>query len=235
MRLKPTEVGSVSEIEHNNENKAYKNKAYIVTDISSTDSDIELQDNDVYFKNKLSADYKLFKSVDQYSRVYGIYLASADNILIDINNGKVSATKIEYLSSNSGYIGNNNGIDINPSITLAEGSIYGVNNGLVIYAQWTIASSNVISSASTGDIRLAVIKDNTTGEINLNFNGAKLYDSYIEDESAANYTYYSHSGVRKTLSKSLSKFLISFAYNGAPSSTSASQPLSVLTRAISEA
>ena len=165
-RLIPTVINDVTEITE-------ANKAYIVTGTASADADgVELVSNDVYFKNQLINDYKLFKSIDQYSRVFGIKLASVSKTLIDTNAGKVSATDITNLSASGGYIGTNNGIDINPTITLSEGSIYGANNGLVIYAKWIISSVNAIYSTidvdgtstpvvSTGDIRLAIIKNNT--------------------------------------------------------------------------
>ncbi|MGN0961913.1 MAG: hypothetical protein ACI4PF_06940, partial [Christensenellales bacterium] len=186
------------------ENSTTDSFAIIVTNKETskvTNSESINKKVDIYFKDALGDNSQLFNEVGVYSRVYGINMASSSVTAITTNNGKIFGTRIDNLSAEDGYIKINNGIDINPNITLTSGNVYGTNNGLVIYPKITSSASSITQNTSNdGQIKLGVFTNKT--DLELNLGTTQILDSYIYNEYSNNYIYYSHSGNTISLSES---------------------------------
>ena len=168
---------------------------------------------DIYFvADSLEIKRTIFTTIPDDVRVYGLKAEAITAPIINTNNGKVTATTIKALSSETGYIVTNNGLDINPKIekTTGNDNIYGIlyttNNGVVLYADVTMSNDSLIASGGDGELRLSVIK--YSGTIPTNNGVIKVVDSYFTNGTS--YHYYNHIGQSQVLSSEQAKDITKF-------------------------
>ncbi|MBO7219014.1 MAG: hypothetical protein J6V40_03465, partial [Clostridia bacterium] len=187
-----------------------ENKSVIYTSTTISGSLYDVKNSTVYVRNTIDTHATVtnwINHLDKYSRLYGLNVSNVSNqaTIIHTNDGFVSTTTLNGVDYT--YIGTNNGRDFFNNIkstgTSSNKYVYQANNGLVLYANISVANSNLIQSygnnsslvlsvAYVGNVADIFTVIDSTGHI---LNSYFVYNSNNEmTDGSQKYAYFGQNG-----------------------------------------